>query len=89
MGGLSDILYEVFTGKHPFSGFVALVAVSKIIEGERPGRPQEPALTDLIWDTTLGCWDQDPVQRPTMAKVVGILREWQVFVSLQETSIMT
>ncbi|KAF9789636.1 kinase-like domain-containing protein [Thelephora terrestris] len=69
------IVIEVFTGSHPFSEFTALVAVSKIIAGERPDRPQEPGLTDIIWDMTLRSWTQDPAHRPTMASVVGILRE--------------
>ena len=69
----------MFTGRHPFSEFPALVAISKIMSGERPDRPQESSLIDSVWDTTLRCWDEDPVQRPTMTRVVGTLREWPVF----------
>ncbi|KAF9779311.1 CNH domain-containing protein [Thelephora terrestris] len=69
------VVIEVFTGRHPFSEFTPLVAVSKIIAGERPDRPQEPGLIDLVWNMTLHCWTQDPAQRPIMASVVGILRE--------------
>ena len=46
--------------------------------GERPGRPQEGqqlGLTDLMWDMVVRCWNQDPVKRPKMTEVVGLLRE--------------
>ena len=78
------MLFEVFTGRHPFSEFSALATISKIITGDRPDRPQEPDLTDLMWDTTIRCWDEDPIQRPTMTRVVGILREWLVSFLLTE-----
>ena len=53
-----------------------MVTISKIMDGERPDRPQEPDLTDPIWELVCTCWHQDPAHRPEMAKVVGILREW-------------
>lgn len=52
--------------------------------GERPGRPSHPGLTDSVWDLTLCCWHQDPVHRPTMTKVVKILRQWPVFPLITE-----
>ena len=61
------------------------------MSGDRPARPQEVqglGLTDSIWDTTVRCWHQDPVQRPMMTEVVGLVREWLVF-SLHRTNIMT
>ena len=73
------ILSEVFTGRHPFSEFTAPITISKILSGERPDRPQDPGLTNSLWDMALCCWDQDPIQRPAMTSVVGILREWLVF----------
>ena len=48
------------------------------MDGERPNRPQEGqelGLTDSVWDMTVRCWDQDPVQRPAMTEVVRLLRE--------------
>ena len=86
MSGSSDfyMLSKVFTGRHPFSEFSALATISKIIAGERPDHPQELSLTDGVWDMTLRCWDEDPVKRPTMIRVVGILREWLVSFLLTE-----
>ena len=48
------------------------------MDGERPNRPQEGqelGLTDSVWDMTVRCWDQDPVQRPAMTEVVRLLRK--------------
>lgn len=60
------------------------------MDGERPDRPNEPDLTDSVWTMTLGCWLQDPVQRPVMTKVVAVLREWPVpFVFLPKITIIT
>ena len=63
-----------------------MVTVAKIMDGERPDRPQEPGLTDSIWDMTCACWCQDPARRPAMTKVVGILREWPVHFLLAGSS---
>lgn len=46
----------------------------KIVGGERPERPQDTGLTDVLWDMTRACWRQDPAHRPAMAGVVGTLR---------------
>ena len=72
---------QVFTGGPPFSGLAAPVIASKIIDGERPPRPQEAqglGLTSLVWELTVRCWDQDPARRPTTTEVVRPLREWPV-----------
>jgi len=39
---------------------------------------------DSVWGMTVSCWQQDPARRPTMARVVGFLREWLVFSLLVE-----
>jgi len=51
------------------------------MEGERPARPweaQELGLVDSVWTMTLSCWQENPVDRPATAEVVGFLREWLV-----------
>ena len=82
-------LPKVFTGESPFTEFTAMVAISKIMDGDRPDRPQEPGLTNSIWDMTRACWSQDPAHRPTMSKAVGILREWLAHFFPCGTAIMT
>ncbi|KAF9779315.1 CNH domain-containing protein [Thelephora terrestris] len=69
------VVIEVFTGKCPFSEFSGPVTISKIIDGERPGRPQVPGVTDKVWGMTLGCLHQEPGVRPAMTEVVETLRE--------------
>ena len=50
-----------------------------MVNGLLVRKAQQLGLVESVWDTTLSCWDQDPVRLPTMAKVVGFLREWPVF----------
>ncbi|KAF9785479.1 CNH domain-containing protein [Thelephora terrestris] len=69
------VTIEVFTGRRPFKTFTTEVTTFKIMEGERPDRPQDPGSTDEVWDVTLRCWDENPAQRPAMTSVVGTLRE--------------
>lgn len=69
---------KVFTGMCPFSKLTAEVAISNIMDGGRPDRPQEPGLTDSLWDVTRACWRQEPARRPAITKVVRTLREWPV-----------
>ena len=76
-------LLKSFTGSHPFSELAPADAVFKmVINCELPDRPQEPDLTDPVWDMTLRCWQHEPDLRPTMTEVVATLRERQVFLSL-------
>ena len=59
--------------------------------GGLPARLQEAqglGLTDSVWNMTVCCCHQDPVQRPTMAEVVRLTREWSVL-SLCGINIMT
>ena len=85
-------ILKAFTGKHPFSDFTDMVAVSKIMDGERPLRPreaQELGLTDSVWDMTLRCWQRDPAHRPAIMEVVGSLRERSVYCLSNGTSTVT
>ena len=66
---------KVFTGRPPFNEFATPVITSKIIDGERPPRPEAQELTDSVWDMMVQCWDQDPARRPTMTEVIGLMRE--------------
>ena len=56
------------------------------MEGERPDRPREQDLTNPVWDTTVRCWQEDPVLRPRMKEVAATLHEWCVFPSSCTTS---
>ena len=60
--------------------------------GERPARPQWGEglwLMNPLWDITVRCWDQDPVQRPTMMEVARPIHEWLVHsVHMNEICVM-
>ena len=70
--------FQVFTGRHPFNEFTESVTIAKIIDGERPDRPEALDLTDSIWNVTLSCWKKNPVKRPRMMEVLRVLHEWLV-----------
>ena len=77
---------KAFTGRPPFSEFTNPVIISKIMDGERPARPeeaQELGLTDSLWDMAVRCWDRNPTQRPMMTEVVGLLRQLLLYLSIE------
>jgi len=45
----------------------------KIIQGERPPRPTNSALTDDVWALMEMCWEQEPQSRPVMREVLQVL----------------
>ena len=88
LDGSSDIWVppKAFTGRAPFSEFTTPVIILKIMDGERPARPQEAqelGLTDSMWEMTVRCWHQDPAQRPMMTEVVGLLLKLLLFLSIE------
>jgi len=70
------VVYEVLSGKAPFTPYRDFVVMRKIIEGERPERPQGTEgewFTDYLWDTLQLCWKHQPGERPTVKVVLGYL----------------
>ena len=70
---LGMVILEVLTGQAPFPRCNYLVVMRKIVEGERPDRPQGPEgvwFTDDLWGMLEQCWLSKPEMRPT---VEGIL----------------
>ena len=79
------VILEVLTGELPFShyGHPSLVMM-KIIEGERPERPQGPEaawFTDDLWGMLEQCWSPQPEARPTAEAILKHLERgsmtWQ------------
>ena len=69
---LGMVIYEVLTGETPFSLHSTPLVIKKVLEGERPERPEgnEGALfTDDLWRILALCWKHKPDER-TNAKVV-------------------
>ena len=78
------VIYEVLSGQVPLALHNRYIVSSKIIEGERPGRPAgtEGALfTDDLWRILEKCWSAQPQIRPTTELVLEYLerasRNWQ------------
>jgi len=74
---LGMTIYEVLIGRTPFSEYSALSVTWKILEGERPTRPQgaEGAwFTDAIWGTLEDCWKPQPSDRISVDAVLLSLK---------------
>ena len=69
---LGMVIYEVLSGCVPFSGGVSF-AVSKILSGVRPEKPQGEAgklFTVGIWDVVERCWRAEPRERASAQDVL-------------------
>ena len=63
---LGMVVYEVLCGQIPFAPHKAPVVVSKVLMGERPGRPHGEdgiLFTDRIWRVLKYCWKHQPHDR--------------------------
>jgi len=67
---LGMVIYEVLSGRIPFTSSGDAVVVWKVISGERPKRPQESVwFTDELWETLELCWAAPPERRPSIEAV--------------------
>ena len=73
---LGMVIYEVLSGKVPFAPYKDYVVMRKVIEGERPERPEgeEGArFTDNLWQTLQRCWAQEAKGRPGIEIILECL----------------
>lgn len=54
----------------PFSHIRSVTSALEIIRGERPPRPDNPTLTDNVWELIRTCWGQEPRSRPVISTVL-------------------
>ena len=80
---LGMVIYEVLSGKAPFSRYHNYNVVVRVIEGERPGRPQGVEgmwFEDDVWRILGCCWRPIPRDRPGIRDVLQYLetvsRSW-------------
>jgi len=77
---LGMVLYEVLSGKRPFSPNPLPVVIQMIVEGKHPRRPQGHSgelFTDSIWEVMEHCWEVRPDNRMDAKAVLLGLEEGQ------------
>jgi len=71
---LGCIMLEILSGKVPYyylprEGQVLL----ELQNGNKPRRPQEGHMNDVLWDKINECWEGNPNERPTSDNVARFL----------------
>jgi len=75
---LGMVIYEVLSGKAPFTGLKDFIVIPKIVEGERPERPgggEGLWFTDGLWEMLNRCWVTQPKSRPSIEAVLECLEQ--------------
>ena len=70
------VIYEVLSGKTPFSPSIPFAVIGKVLEGKRPERPEGEGgrlFTDTIWSLLGLCWGPQPSNRPSAKDVLSCL----------------
>ena len=69
-------IYEVLSGQVPFTPFHYCIFIRKVIEGERPTRPNGPEgarFTTDLWQILDRCRATEPQGRPSVGAVLECL----------------
>ena len=75
---LGMVIYEVLSGETPYASHGSLIVAQKILDGERPSRPQGAQgkwFTADLWRTLELCWDSQPSNRPSLNAVLQCLQD--------------
>ena len=86
---LGMVVLEVLSGEPPFARDKDFIVMRKVIEGERPERPDGILwFTDNLWRTLEQCWSPQPNDRPTIEAVFKafgpVSSSWEPFPPLAE-----
>jgi len=81
---LGMVIYEVLSGRAPFTPFNHYIVIRKVMEGERPARAEGAWFTDDLWRTLNQCWAAKPERRPRITAVLERLE--RVSRALEATS---
>lgn len=70
---ITELAKKLHTGRQPFHYLNEVSVIFHVVNGGRPPRPNaDECLTrmdDETWSLTERCWNQDPAERPSMAKI--------------------
>ena len=75
---LGMVIYEVLGGKVPFAGWMDIIVMRKVTEGERPERPegaQGSWFRDDLWEMLNLCWATESKSRPGIEAVFECLEQ--------------
>jgi len=75
---LGMVIYEVLSGQVPLSQWNEWIVMQKVIEGERPAKPDgaEGAwFIDDLWEILTQCWATQPESRPGVNGVLEHLNQ--------------
>ncbi|KAF9643880.1 kinase-like protein [Thelephora ganbajun] len=73
---LGMVVYEILSGRAPFGGRSDFGTVFKVLNGERPARPQGEGaelFADVIWEVLERCWKRKPSDRASVEDVLQCL----------------
>ncbi|KAF9643698.1 kinase-like protein [Thelephora ganbajun] len=80
---LGMVIYEVLCGHHPYIELESdSVLVDAILNGGRPGRPEESALlgfSNELWKMVERCWQGNRDERPRIEEILACLNEAAAF----------
>jgi len=67
---LGMVILEVLSEKPPFAGDQDFIVIQKVMQGERPRRPEGAWFADDLWRTLKQCWSPRPEERPHVKAVL-------------------
>jgi len=73
---LGMVVYEILSGQKPFPECTDLVAMQKVVRGERPQRHQGARgvwFTNDIWEMLELCWKAERDDRPSLENILRCL----------------
>ena len=75
---LGMVIYEVLSGQKPFAQCREPTVIRKVIDGERPGRPQGVggSFVDDVWGMAERCWESQPENRLNVGAVLQSLERF-------------
>ena len=75
---LGMVIYEILSGEIPYALYNRLIVVQKILDGERPRKPQGAQgtwFTADLWRMLELCWKPQPGDRPSLNTVLRCLQD--------------